>query len=200
MMNERKNLIKSVDRSARVYDHSGLASVGRDEAKGTIEMDASFLVDGDPIGSGFGECRDEFVRPFNHKVTVERHPGDLAERSYNRRSDRNIGDEVAIHDVHVESGRSALHSRLRFRAKPSEVSRKNRGSQFDHTTASLGNMDFIRANINQICTAHLPAVSTRCSGMTYFQMPKFFDDAVANLISSEAAHGPRIILAPDNWQ
>src|SRR6266404_1598052 len=31
-------------------------------------------------------------------------------------------------------------------------------------------------------------------------MPEFFDHAVANLISSEAAHGPRIILAPDNWQ
>ena len=125
MVNERKNLIDGVDRSAGIYNHSGLAPVRRDEAKGAIKMDASFLVDGDPIGSGFGERPDEFVRSFNHKVTVERHPGDLAERSYNRRSDRNIGDEVAIHDVHVENGRSALDGRLRFRAKPSEVSRKN---------------------------------------------------------------------------
>jgi hypothetical protein len=74
MMNKRKNLIEGVDGGAGVYDHSGLASVRRDETKGTIEMDASFLVDGDPIGSGFGERRDEFVRSFNHKVTVERHP------------------------------------------------------------------------------------------------------------------------------
>jgi hypothetical protein len=112
MVNERKNLIDGVDRSAGIYNHSGLAPVRRDEAKGAIKMDASSLVDGDPIGSGFGERRDEFVRSFNHKVTVERHPGDLAERSYNRRSDRNIGDEVAFHDVHVENGRSALDGRL----------------------------------------------------------------------------------------
>jgi hypothetical protein len=57
MVNERKNLIDDVDRGAGVYDHSGLAPVGREEAMRTIKMDASFLVDRDPIGSGFSERR-----------------------------------------------------------------------------------------------------------------------------------------------
>jgi hypothetical protein len=33
-------------------------------------MDAGLLMDGDPIGAGFGECRDEFIGSFNHEMTV----------------------------------------------------------------------------------------------------------------------------------
>jgi hypothetical protein len=55
MMNQRKNLIEGVDRCCRVYDHSGLTSVGGDQMKGAIEMDAGFLVDRDPISASFGK-------------------------------------------------------------------------------------------------------------------------------------------------
>ena len=65
MMNQRKNLIESMDRCGRVYNYSGLASVRCDQMKGAIEMDAGFLVDGDPISAGFGKCGYELVRPFN---------------------------------------------------------------------------------------------------------------------------------------
>jgi hypothetical protein len=66
MMNQWKNFIEGVDRCGWVYDYSGLASVRRDQMKGAIEMDAGFLVDGDPISAGFGKCGDELVRAFNH--------------------------------------------------------------------------------------------------------------------------------------
>ena len=78
MMNQGKNLIEGVDRCGRVYDYSGLTSVGGDQMKGAIEMDAGFLVDGDPISAGFGKCWYELVRPFNHEMTIERDPSDLA--------------------------------------------------------------------------------------------------------------------------
>jgi hypothetical protein len=35
-------------------------------------MNASFLVDGNPIGAGLRECADEFVRSLNHEMTIKR--------------------------------------------------------------------------------------------------------------------------------
>jgi hypothetical protein len=106
MMNKRKNLIDGVDRCGRVYDHSRRTSVRSDEMKRAIKMGASFLVNRDPIDSCFGEHRDKFVLVFDHKVTVDRNRRYSAERGDNRRPDREIGDEVAVHYVNVENGRS----------------------------------------------------------------------------------------------
>jgi hypothetical protein len=114
MMNQWKNFIEGVDRCGRVYDHSGLASVCGDQMKGAIEMNASFLVDRDPSSPGFRESGDEFVRPFNHEMTIERDLRDFAKRGYDRRPDRDIRDEVAIHHVHVEDRGSPFDDGLRF--------------------------------------------------------------------------------------
>jgi hypothetical protein len=114
MMNQGKNLIEGVDRCGRVYDHSGLASVRCNQMKGAIEMDAGFLVDRDPSSAGFRESGDEFVRPLNHEMTIERNFRDFAKRGYDRRPDRDIRDEVAVHHVHVEDGGSPFDDGLRF--------------------------------------------------------------------------------------
>jgi hypothetical protein len=137
MMNQGKNLIESVDRCGWVYDHSGLASVGGDQMKGAIEMDAGFPVDGDPISAGFGKCGDELVRPFNHEVTIERNFRNFAKRSYDGRPDRDVRDEMTIHNVHVENGGSPFNSGLGFRAEASEVSRQDGGSELDHRSLQL---------------------------------------------------------------
>jgi hypothetical protein len=47
-------------------------------------------------------------------MAVQRDAGDLAEGGYYRRADRKIGYEVAIHDVDVEDGGSAIDRRLRL--------------------------------------------------------------------------------------
>src|SRR5260370_38270866 len=71
MMNQWKNLIDSVDRCGRVYDHSGLASVRCDQMKGAIKMDAGFLVDRDSSSAGFGKCVCELVRVLNHRMPIQ---------------------------------------------------------------------------------------------------------------------------------
>jgi hypothetical protein len=114
MMNQGKNFIEGMNRCGRVYDHSGLASVRGDQMKGAIEMDAGFLMDRDPSSAGFRENGDEFVRPFNHEMTIERDLRGFAKRGYDRRPDRDIRDEVAIHHVHVEDGGSPFDDGLRF--------------------------------------------------------------------------------------
>jgi hypothetical protein len=81
-----------------------------------MEMDAGFLVDGDPISAGIGEGWDEFVRAFNHEMAVERDLGNLAEGGDYGRADRKIGDEVAVHDVDVEDGGAAFDGGLRLGA------------------------------------------------------------------------------------
>lgn len=42
--------------------------------EGTVEMDAGFLVDRDPISASFDKFGDEEVRILDHKVAIE---GDL---------------------------------------------------------------------------------------------------------------------------
>jgi hypothetical protein len=132
MMNQWKNFIEGADRCGRVYDHSGLTSVRCDQMKGAIEMDAGFLVDGDPISAGFGKCGYELVRPFNHEMTIEWDFRDFAKRGYDRRPDRDIRDEVAIHRVQVEDSCSPFDHGLRFCAEAGEVSRKDGRSELDH--------------------------------------------------------------------
>jgi len=137
MMNQWKNFIEAVDRCRRVYDHSGLASVRCDQTKGAIEMDAGFLVDRDPSSASFGKCRDEFVRPFNHKMTIEWDFRDFAKGGHDRGPDRDIRDEVAIHHVHVEDACSPFDDGLRFCAEAGEVSRQDGRSELDHRSLQL---------------------------------------------------------------
>ncbi len=137
MMNQWKNLIDSVDRCGRVYDHSGLASVRCDQMKGAIEMDAGFPVDGDPISAGFGKCGYELVRTFNHEMTIEWNFRDFAKRSNDGGPDRDVRDEMTIHNVHVENGGSPFDSGLCFRAEAGEVSRQDGRSELDHGNVQL---------------------------------------------------------------
>jgi hypothetical protein len=103
--------------------------------QGSVEMDAGFLVNGNPIGAGFGERRYEFVGSFNHEMTIERDTANLSERGNDGRTDCEIGDEVAVHDVDVQNGRPALDGRLRFCAEAGKVSRENGGSELNHRKA-----------------------------------------------------------------
>ncbi len=100
--------------------------------KGAIEMDAGFLVDGDPSSAGFRESGDEFVRPFYHEMTVEWDFRDFAKRGYHRRADRKIRNEMAVHDVDVENSGSALDGSPRLFAEAREVSRQDGRSELDH--------------------------------------------------------------------
>src|SRR5262249_38722830 len=128
-------LVEYVDRRRRVYHYSGFTAVRNDEMKRAVKMGASFLMNRDPIDSCFGEHRNKLVRAFDHKVTVERNSRNSAERGDNRRPHREIGNEVAVHDVKVQNGRPTLDGSLRLRAEAREISRKNRSGELDHTNA-----------------------------------------------------------------
>ncbi len=69
-----KNLRERFDGSGGIEDYAGLAAVRGDQVQRAVEMDAGFLVDGHPIGAGFGKFGDEEIGVFDHEVAIE---GDL---------------------------------------------------------------------------------------------------------------------------
>jgi len=78
MMNQRKNLIEGVHWGGGIYDHARFATVRGDKSERAIQVDAGFLMHGDPVDAGFRECGDKLVGSFDHEVTIEGDLGDLA--------------------------------------------------------------------------------------------------------------------------
>jgi hypothetical protein len=124
-MDEIEDLGKGLDGSGRIEDYTGLAAVRSDQVEGAIEMDASFLMHGDPVGAGFGKFGDEEVRIFDHEVAIERNFQLFAERANDWGADGEVGDEVAIHDVEVEDGAAALDGLLGFGGELREIGGEN---------------------------------------------------------------------------
>jgi len=87
-------------------------------------MDTSFLMHRNPIDAGFGECGDEFVGLFDHQVTIEGDPRDLAKRGDHGRADRKVRNEMAVHDVDVNHGRAALDGAGNLLAEVGEICRE----------------------------------------------------------------------------
>ena len=84
-----------------------------------------------PVRARLGEHRNKLVGILDHQVAIERQLSRLAQRLHYRRPDREVRDEVAIHDVHVDDMSSALGRGAHLLAQSSEISRKNRRCQFD---------------------------------------------------------------------
>jgi hypothetical protein len=95
-------------------------------------VDAGFLVHGNPICAGFGECRDEIVGIFDHQVAIEWNFRDrLAKRGDDRRTDGEIRNEMPIHYVKMENRTTAVESGEGFGAELREVGGKNGRCKLD---------------------------------------------------------------------
>ncbi len=116
---------KGFDGSGGIEDYAGLAAVRSDEVKRAIEMDAGFLVDGHPVGAGFGKFGDEEIGIFDHQVAIEGDFELFPQRAHDGRTDGEIGDEVAVHDVEVEDGATAIDGLLGVNGKLREVGGEN---------------------------------------------------------------------------
>src|SRR5207344_689023 len=71
------------------------------------------------------ERTDVQIGILDHQVHVEWHAGDALERFHHRHADRDVGDEMTVHHVHVNQLRAAtLRHRHRF-TEIGEVGRQN---------------------------------------------------------------------------
>ena len=75
-----------VDPRGRIQDHARLHAVMNDQLERAVQMRAGLVVDADPVGSGLGKRRDEFIGVIDHQVAVERQVGGLAQALHHRRA------------------------------------------------------------------------------------------------------------------
>src|SRR5271169_1674177 len=127
-----------------------------------VQMNASFLMHGDPVGTSFRKCGNELIRILNHQVTIEGSVWKcLAERSDNRRADGDVRHKVPIHHVKMQNCAAACERSLRVGAQLRKVGRQYRGCQFNdgsHRSAppACTNSDYTReapslSEIGYIC-------------------------------------------------
>ena len=88
-------------------------------------MAADLLVDRHHVCAGFGEVSDEIVGVFHHHVAVERELRNGAERLDHGRAEGDVGDEVAVHHVDVDDGRTAGFRGIDGVSQMGEVRRQN---------------------------------------------------------------------------
>ena len=90
-------------------------------------MAACFLMDGNPVGPGVGEVGNVLVGILNHQVAVENGGGGLAERLHDGRAERDVGHEVAVHDIDVDDRASTSDGTLHLIGKVGEVGGEDGG-------------------------------------------------------------------------
>ncbi len=125
-MDDVQHIVKRMNRSRGIDHHSRLAAVGGDQMQRAVQMNARLLMDRNPIGAGFGKGRNVVVGILDHQVAVQRNLRRLPKAGDHGRADGYIGNEVAVHDVHVQQSAAAFDGRLRIGAEPREVRRENR--------------------------------------------------------------------------
>ena len=81
---------------------------------------------GDNVGAGLGERFEIRIARRDHQMNVERLSGVAAQRLHHVRSDRDVGDEMAVHDVDVDPVGAGGVDRAHFFAEFGEVGGEDR--------------------------------------------------------------------------
>ena len=104
----------------------------QNQLQGAVQMAASLDLDRDHIGSRLGEGGDELVRILDHQVAVERQIGNGPDRFDDRRAEGDVGDEMAVHHVHVDNGAATGCGSADLISKMREVCGQDRKCEFNH--------------------------------------------------------------------
>ena len=92
---------------------------------GPVQVRAHLLVNRDVIGPGIRKRGEVLVGFFDHQVHVDRKVRSRTHSGRDRRSDRDVGDEVTIHDVDVNPVRSRFGRLRHLLSQTPEVRGKN---------------------------------------------------------------------------
>ena len=117
---------EGADRRRRIEDDARLDAERLDRVHRAVQVRQHFDVHRHHRRAGVRERLDVAVRVLDHQVHVERHPRDALERPHDRRADRDVRHEMAVHHVDVnEIGAAALDRRDRV-AERREVGGEDR--------------------------------------------------------------------------
>src|SRR5215472_17719709 len=91
-----------------------------------------FLMNQDLIRSRLYKCGGVSVRIRNHKMNIQLHLSGLAEGLDNWRAQGDIGDKMAVHDVHVDHLAPYGFELSNLITQTREVRCKDRWQNFNH--------------------------------------------------------------------
>ena len=114
---------RQFERRGRVQGHRGLGAGFLDLLDEPFQVNRGFHVDAQPIGPGLGKGLHITFRIADHQVDIQGERGGPAQGLGHRRADGEVGDEMPVHDVHVNPINAGL---LRFPdvlRQPAEIRR-----------------------------------------------------------------------------
>ncbi len=94
-----------------------------DQLQRAVQVPASLVVHAHPVGPRIGKGRNELVGILDHQVAVERQLRRLAQAGDDRRSDGDVGHEVAVHDVDMDHRAAAALRRGNLVREVCKISR-----------------------------------------------------------------------------
>src|SRR5690606_32695806 len=97
----------------------------------TVRVARSFRVEGDDIGAGLGELRDNGVHRFDHQVDVDRRRGVGADCFAHHGADRQIRHVMVVHYIEVDPVSAGIHDIADFFSKAGEIGGKQAGRDTD---------------------------------------------------------------------
>jgi hypothetical protein len=99
--------------------------------EGAVQVGGGFLVDDDGVGARRGKRLDKILGRRDHQVGFDDQPRERPQGADSNRSKGDIGNEAAIHYVHLKAVHSCRFHLLHLLAEAGEIRRKNRWGYFD---------------------------------------------------------------------
>ena len=126
-----QQVIDGLDAGARVERQARFLAMLLDELQRPVDMRAGLGMHRDDIGAGLGKLGDERVHRRNHQMNVEGQRRAVPQGRDNVRTDRNVGDEMAVHDIDVDVIGACLVDGLHFVAEAGEIRGEDRRCDLD---------------------------------------------------------------------
>ncbi len=117
----------------RFDGEAGLAAVVDDFVDGGADLVLALDVERDVGRARLDELRDEFPRPGDHEMHVERQLGQRPDRLDDGGAESDVRHEMAVHDVDVEHVRAALLGAGQVGAQIAEIGGDDGRSDADGT-------------------------------------------------------------------
>ncbi len=95
-------------------------------------MPHSLCMHRDGTRTRFDEGRDERIRLFHHQVAIQEQVAGRPQRGHHRWPQSQVGDEVSIHDIHVQQAGTAAGHRFSVGTQAGEVGGENGGRNKGH--------------------------------------------------------------------
>src|SRR5262249_48733038 len=95
-----------------------------------MQIVVAFPMNKKGIGTGLDKFIKEEVRGRDHEMSFELQRSQVSERLHDRSSHRNVGHEMAVHDVDVNPVRPCLNRFVDVCRKMAEVRSENRRCEF----------------------------------------------------------------------